>query len=159
VNGRRVATQGEFVHALRGQLDALVLTVEREGRAIEVAGSWPAAARVLDREGLLVTGALFAATPTGISSVLAAPSVLMVHHVEPGSEAEAGDLRAYDLLFSVDGQRPGSLQALQELAEKAKRQGRDLELVVMRLSEDGELFEYHRRVLPAATLRRVSARP
>lgn len=158
VNGRRVATQGEFVHALRGQLDALVLTVEREGKAIEVAGSWPAAARVLDREGLLVTGALFAATPSGISSVLAAPSVLMVHHVEPGSEAEAGDLRAYDLLFSVDGQRPGSLQGLQELVEKAKRQGRDLELVVMRLSDDGELFEYHRRVLPAETLQRVSAR-
>lgn len=158
LNGRRIATQGDLVHSSRGYLDALVLTLEREGKVIEVSGSWPPADRVLEREGILVTGALFAATPLGISSVLATPAALMVHHVEPGSEAEAGDLRAYDLLYSIDGQRPTSLKALQEVVEKARRQERDLELVVMRLSEGDGLFDYHRRLLPAETLQRVSAR-
>jgi S1-C subfamily serine protease len=159
VNGRRVATQGEFVHAMRGRLDSVALAVERDGNVIDVSGRWPAAARVLDREGLLVTGALFAGTPPGITSVLAAPAALMVHHVDPGSEAEAGDLRPYDLLFSVDGERVATLQQLQDLADKARRQRRELEMVVMRLSDDGELFEYHRRVLPVEKLQKVSAKP
>ena len=147
VNGVAVQTQGQFTDALRGNLDAAAITVQRAGRRTTLKGSWPAADNVLERSGLLLSGALFAPTPRSWADTLTQPVHLMVHHVEPGSNAEANDLQPYDLLVSVNGRPVGSLADLESLV-RGSRDG-DLHFVFMRSAEEEDLFEYQLRALPA----------
>jgi S1-C subfamily serine protease len=152
-----LATETDLVDALRGKLDAVKLRVLRDGREIDVQGHWPAAPRVTERNGVWISGALFAEADTLTSGLIAGSPAVMVHFVSPGSDAESAGLMAYDLLMTVDRSAVDSLAALMRRASEARTADRPLELMLLRLtSEDKDaLFTHQRRLLPVDELQKV----
>ncbi len=150
-------SETQLVDALRGSLADVTLTVERGGRELVVRGPWPAAPLVTERRGLWISGALFAeAEPLTAGQVVGMPQ-LMVHHIEPGSLADATAISFSDMLVSADGQPVDSLDTLQFLAERAVFEKRTLALLFLRFASpdhDG-LFNYERRLLDASDLEPV----
>jgi S1-C subfamily serine protease len=156
---RAVSTEAELVDQLRGHLDKVVLTVLRDDAKVVIRGSWPAWPRIIERQALWISGAMFgAANPLLISQVRDAPE-LMVHHVEPGSDAEGAEFRAYDFLVSADGRKVETLADLETIAQEAASDQRPLSLVLLRLAPDADesLFLYQQRVLDAADIQRIGA--
>ena len=150
-------TETDLVDALRGHLDEVTLTVRRNGTVTTVKGRWPAAPKVTEREGLWISGALFADATAFTSGVVAGAPALMVHHVDPGSEAEAVGLQANDLLTSVSGQSIDSRAALESAARRSGAANRPLDLMLLRLTSEDQsaLFQYQHRYLEAVDLARV----
>ena len=147
---RPVANGSDLIDALRGSLGQVSLTVRRDGRVIVVAGQWPVASKVTERRGLWISGALFADAESLTMGLVGGTSGLMVHHVEPGSDAEGTALQAYDLLVSADGRPVDSLATLAKLSMADAAAGRPLELLLLRFTSEtrDELFVYQRRALP-----------
>jgi serine protease Do len=151
------ATTTDLFDAMRGHLDEVALRVRRAGRTIAVRGRWPAAARVIERRALWISGALFAeAEPVTLGLIAGVPS-LMIHHVEPGSDAEAVGLSTYDLLVSANGSPVDSLDTLQARARLAAATDQPLELLLLRFTPEthDELFLYERRLLPVGDLETI----
>ena len=75
---------------------------------------------------------------------------LMVHHVEPGSEAETAGVMRYDLIVTADRAPVASLDALLQRARQAQARHQPLELTLLRIGDDtsDELFVFERRLLP-----------
>lgn len=160
VNGATVATEGAFIDRTRGHLDQLRLQVERDGEPVELTGSWPAAPHVLDRHGLLVAGALFAAPPAAFSALVNVPTRAMVHHVNPGSEANAAGLSVYDLVLRVNGQPIDNLEDLGMDAQRARLANQPLKLVVMKLSASTTaLFDFYEIELPVDAVEAIALTP
>lgn len=150
---RDIATHTDLVDALRGHLDELTLRVRRDGEEVTIHGRWPAAPMITERQGLWISGALFAESDALTTGLFAGVADLMVHHVEPGSEAEAHAISPIDLLISVDGTPVHSLAALEALAREAARADRTLSLLLMRISAVGdEIFGYQQRSLDPAEI-------
>jgi S1-C subfamily serine protease len=145
-------TETDLVDALRGHLDDVTLSVRRNGVVTTVKGRWPAAAKVTEREGLWISGALFAEAEMFTAGLVAGTPALMVHHVEPGSAAESAGLQPDDLLSIADGRTVDSLATLEAVAGRAAAAGRPLELMLLRLTseEQSALFAYEHRYLDAA---------
>jgi S1-C subfamily serine protease len=158
-SGKQVSTEGELFDALRGRLINAEVSVERNGKLVKLHGSWPAARDVLARQGLLIAGALFAESSVNLESISGRGSSLMVHHVDPGSEAESSEIYAYDLLVSVDGSEISTLAELQEHVDRASATGKDLDLVLMRISDESTLFAYHGRTLSSGPSKKIAMRP
>ena len=150
-------TETDLVDALRGNLDNVSLEVRRNGQIVKVQGRWPAAAKMITREGLWISGALFADAELFTAGLLAGEPALMVHHVEPGSEAESSGLQPVDLLTAAGGQPVRSLTDLEAAARRAAAAGRPLELMFLRLTseEQSALFAYQHRYLDASEIERV----
>jgi S1-C subfamily serine protease len=154
---RPVANGSDMVDALRGHLDATSLTVRRGDREIVVAGKWPVAPKVTERRGLWISGALFAdAEPLTMGLVSGTPA-LMVHHVDPGSDAEGTALQVYDLVVSADGRPVDSLATLAKLARDAAAAKEPLDLMLLRLTSETreELFVYQQRALRVSEVEMV----
>lgn len=151
-------TETDLVDALRGHLDEVSLDVRRDGRIVTVRGHWPASAKLTAREGLWISGALFADAELFTAGLLAGSPALMVHHVESGSEAESSGLQPADLLTTANGQPVRSLAELESIARKAS--GRPLELMFLRLTteEQNALFAYQHRYLAAPEIEWVGPR-
>jgi len=150
-------TETDLVDALRGHLDDVRLEVRRGGRIVQVQGRWPAAAKLTEREGLWISGALFAEAETFTAGLLAGEPALMVHHVEAGSEAESSGLQPADLLTSAGGQTVRSLADLESIARRAAAANRPLELMFLRLTSEDQssLFAYQHRFLDPSEIEKV----
>ena len=149
-----VETHGELINALRGQLDHVVMHVERDGREIVLRGSMPAVPLLTQRRAFGIAGAYFAESSRSRLAPLIGEGRLMVHHVDPASEADQLSVRSYDVLVSANGENVDSVDELATIAQRAEREQRDLELVLVRLFDHNidELITYHRRVLTPTEL-------
>jgi len=154
---RPIATESDLMDALRGNLNDVSLTVLRGGDEITVEGSWPAAAKVTERRGLWVSGALFAESEPLTTGLIGGTTTLMVHYVEPGSEAESAAINVIDLLVSANGQSVDSLQALETIAAVAAEEEQPIDLLLLRLASNArdEFFVYQRRALPSSIVELV----
>ena len=152
--GRRVETHVELMNALRGQLDEVVLHVGRDGREVVLRGSLPAVPLLTERRAFGIAGAYFAETSRSRLAPLIGEGRLMVHHVDPASEADQLAVRSYDVLVSANGEDVASVDALAAIAQRAEREQSELELVLVRLFDRNidELITYHRRVLTPTEL-------
>ncbi|HEX7373512.1 MAG TPA: trypsin-like peptidase domain-containing protein [Steroidobacteraceae bacterium] len=153
-------TETDLVDALRGHLGDVSLDVRRNGQVVKVQGHWPAAPKMVEREGLWISGALFADAEVFTAGLLAGAPALMVHHVEPGSEAESSGLQPVDLLTAAGGQPVRSLAELEAAARRAAAAKRPLELMFLRLTseEQSALFAYQHRYLDASDMEWVGPR-
>ena len=121
----------------------------RNGQQVDVTGRWPSAANITERRGAWISGALFAEAETLTSGLIAGSPALMVHHVSPGSDAEASGLQIYDLLLSADGVQIASVEAFMQRARDDRAADRPLELMLLRLTPESQdvLFTHQRRLL------------
>jgi S1-C subfamily serine protease len=154
---RDLATETDLVDALRGHLDEVSLRLLRDGKAMELRGHWPAAGLITARRGVWISGALFAEAEPLTSGLIAGTPEIMVHYVNPGSDAESAGVDAYDLLVSADREPVDSLATLTKRAEHARAAGRSLELLLLRVASDAHdpYFTHQRRLLPVEDLQQV----
>jgi S1-C subfamily serine protease len=145
-------TETDLIDALRGHLDDVSLRLRRNGVVTTVKGKWPAAPKLTEREGLWISGALFADADLFTAGLVAGAPALMVHHIEPGSPAETAGLQPVDLLATASGQVVDSLATLDAMAKRAAGANRPLDLMFVRLTseEQSALFAYHHRFLDAS---------
>jgi C-terminal processing protease CtpA/Prc len=75
----------------------------------------------------------------------------MVHHVAPGSSAEAEGLHPFDMLLAIDGRPVGSLNELESMARNTAGGKEPMNLMLLRLASSSrdELFVYQHRTLAA----------
>lgn len=146
---RPLENQSALMHALRGKLDDVTLTVQRDGAEVALHGKWPAAPRVIERQGLWISGALIAESEPMIRGQIMGGPSLMIHYVQDGSAAEAQDLNEYDLVLTANGRPVDSLATLQAVARETEGSKAELSLMLLRLgSVRNGLFEYQTRTLP-----------
>jgi S1-C subfamily serine protease len=147
---RDLATATDLMDALRGRLDSVSLRVRRDSRELTLNGRWPPAARITERRGLWLDGAVFASADSLTAGLIVGSPALMVHHVEPGSEAETAGVMHYDLIVTADRAPVPSLDDLLQRARQAQARHQPLELMLLRIGDDtsDELFVYERRLLP-----------
>jgi len=158
---RALHSESDLIDALRGRLDAVVLTIRRGGVEQTIEGRWPAASPIIERRGLWISGALFAeAEPLSAGQLTGTPA-LMVHHVEPGSSAEAEGLHPFDMLLAINGRSVGSLAELESTARSAAVDETPLDLMLLRLASSSrdELFGYQHRSLAADEVEVVAPEP
>jgi S1-C subfamily serine protease len=156
VGERPVQTPTQFIDAARGHLDDLALTVRRDGRQVRVRGRIPAAAKVIERRGLWIDGALFAPVGDFYAGWLKDGNGLMVHHVEEASEAASVGLRYFDVIERANGTAVNTLDELEQVVTEAVARKRPIELLLIRVMTEGDrLFEYERRYLSAEDVGRV----
>jgi S1-C subfamily serine protease len=146
---RALENQSDLMHALRGKLDDVTLAVRREGAEVTLHGNWPAASRVIERQGLWISGALIAESEPMIRGQVQGSPSLMIHYVQDGSAAQAQDLQEYDLVLTANGRPVDSLATLQTLAREAETSKSEMSLMLLRLgSVRSGLFVYQTRKLP-----------
>ena len=146
---RALENQSDLMHALRGKLADVALTVRRNGAEMTLRGNWPAAPRVTERQGLWISGALIAESEPMIRGQIQGSPSLMIHYVQDGSTADAQDLNEYDIVLTANGRPVDSLQTLQTLAREAELSKSDISLMLLRLdSVRSGLFVYQTRALP-----------
>lgn len=149
-----IRNRGQLLHALRARDGSAPLLVRRKGADIVVPVKFKRADRVMERRGLLVGGALFGLDIMEdgfalIPGLVPGKYDLMVHHVEPGSEADAGYMQNMDLVVSVDGDAVGSLDEMYRRVEKARLAGRNVVLKLARLDGVSEgLYSFAESRLP-----------
>jgi len=145
-----IATETDLMDALRGGTGPVTLRVDRDGRKLDLQGSWPMAPKVTERRGIAISGALFAEAEPLTRGLVVGPPTLMVHYVEPGSTAESAGVMAFDLLVSANHAPVDSLETLLQRARADAAADRPLELVFLRLTSETqqELFVHQRRLLP-----------
>lgn len=122
----------QLVHALRGRLDGFRLNVVRGGKEIELPGKLPAAARVMERRGILVGGVLIAESRYRDGPDVSAP-LLVVQHVEPGSPGQSAEFGPGDLIESMAGKPVRSLEELAGAISEQMKSRRVVPVVLRRL--------------------------
>ena len=146
--GRAVATPTQLYDVLRGSLDAVALTVRRNGKAVPVSGKLPAAPLITERSGFWLDGALIATREEYAGGIDKEGPGLMVHHVDGASEAEIVDVWPFDLVELVNGKRVRTIEELEKEILKTAGTKAGVELLLLRRTDEGpRLFEYHRRQL------------
>lgn len=155
--GAAVQTEAELVDRLRGRLDNVTLRVNRNGSSVSLHGSWPAAPLITQRHALWINGAMFSAPEPQYSALVTGSLALMVHYIEPGSEAEARQIAMFDLLESANGKVMRSLDDLESLARQAALDGKDLDLLLLRFADGNsrDLFFHQLRSLSPGDIEQV----
>jgi S1-C subfamily serine protease len=156
-HGEAIQTESELVDRLRASLGDVNLRVSRNGSNVSLRGSWPAAPLITQRHALWINGAMFSESEPQFAASLAGAPALMVHHVEPGSEAEGVEIAAFDFLESANGTAVRSLEDLESVARQAALDGQDLDLLLLRVAHNSQrdLFDHQLRSLSAADIERV----
>ena len=93
---------------------------------------------------------MFADAESLTAGLIVGSPALMVHHVDPGSDAETAGVMHYDLVVTADRAPVASLDALLQHARQAQARHQPLELMLLRIGNDtsDDLFVYERRLLP-----------
>jgi serine protease Do len=138
VGGVAIANEGQFVHELRGRLDAVALKVERDGALVELSGRLPAAPSVLQRRGILVSGMLLAPLGYHDTPLLGIGHDIGIHDTEAGSEAEANELSYYDLVLAIDGTPVRDMAQLFELLGAAATKEEEVTIDFLRPNRVGD---------------------
>lgn len=160
VADRQVRTPTQFIDAARGRLEDLALTVQRNGKPVQLTGRITAAPKVTERAGIWVDGALFAPVGDFYAGGLKSGDGLMVHHVEPASEAASLGLQYFDLIERANGKPVRTLAELEQVILDSVGQMKPIELLLIRIMDKGNrLFEYQRRNLSGEELRRIGGAP
>jgi S1-C subfamily serine protease len=156
VGNRDVQTPTQFIDAARGHLDDLVLRLVRDHKPIQVRGRIPPAAKVTDRRGLWIDGALFAPVGDFYAGWLKDSNGLMVHHVDDSSEAASVGLQYFDVIERVNDKPVHTLEELERVVGAAVARKEPIELLLIRVMAEGDrLFEYERRDLSGEDVGRV----
>ncbi len=153
-----VENKGQLIHRLRGHLKDATLHIQRDKRDMDVRLTMRPVVSTPARGGIHVSGALFAAMPwVEMREVMDKHMGLMVHYIEPGSAADAQQIRPMDMLLSVDGQPAPDVDTLHRLLSEAEKANRPARIKLLRLSDiENSFFVYVERPMPVTGLRRIN---
>lgn len=128
----RVTNPTQLIHALRGRLEKVTLTVEENGAERRISGRLSPTDNILKRKGVFVSGVLFAPRDTLHEIVDITLPKIEVHYVEEGSTGQAAEIEAMDFLEEVDGKAVGNLADLADRLAEAASEKRPAVLMLRR---------------------------
>jgi S1-C subfamily serine protease len=128
----RVTNPTQLIHALRGRLEQVTLTVEENGAERRISGRLSPTENILNRKGVFASGILFAPRDTLREVADIAFPEIEVHYVEDGSTGQAAEIEAMDFLEEVDGKAVGNLAELSDRLSAAAREKRPALLMLRR---------------------------
>ncbi|MFQ5449058.1 MAG: trypsin-like peptidase domain-containing protein [Nitrospinaceae bacterium] len=136
-----IHNEGQFVHALRGRLDHVVLKVKREGKEISISGALTPAEWVTQRKGIFFSGILLAPSRYRDRSEMNFP--FRVNYVEPGSIGEIKRIKNWDRLMFVDGHPVDSLEDLFDYLKKHQNSRGKIVVQLRDISDlDDRIYNY-----------------
>ena len=134
---------------LRGRYGKTPLRVQRGDRELVVEANLVPSIQYLDRRGLRISGVVFAPRLMYEVASTDEAGVLLVHHIEPGSQGELRSIEYGQEVVSVNGKAISSLSQLAQIAEQAQKTGQGLRLILRRMVEDDYVSaSYQVRDLP-----------
>ena len=148
VGNNPVSNESELFHWLRGTLDDVHLKVRRDGELIELNGQITPEPNIVDRQGVLFSGVLFAMAPFQDKNALETGVDIMVHDIERGSEGHSAKIHSYDFVVRVDGSPVHNLEHLRQLLMSGSQSSGEVQIDFLRIAEyfdSGRLFESVRR--------------
>ena len=148
VNNTAVTNESELMHALRGTLDEVELTVQRENQVIRLNGRLNAAPSIIGRRGLYFAGLLFANGGFRDNAALEIGHDVMINSIARGSQADGDKLHLYDNVARINNVPVISLDHLNELLSVPSESG-EVQVDFLRLAQDGDtrhLFHSLRRI-------------
>jgi S1-C subfamily serine protease len=151
-------TLHDIVTALRGWSGSATLTVERGSGTVTVETRPAMRAPLVERRGVSVDGALFAAVnyEDGIDSLLA--TYLTIQSIEPSSAAEMHTLRRGDMLYRIDGHPFEDVKALSTYMQE--RPAGPISIIIRRGSPDMyRVYDFHFRELPGEDIKAIGPEP
>jgi serine protease DegQ len=152
-----IENEAQLVHALRGRVEDAKLQVLRAGEQITVRGRLKAVTRVTSRQGVYVTGVLFAPNMFQDVKDLVGDHI-RVHSVEKGSLGETLEIKQRDLLHSIDSRAFEDLEEVYEHLLVAENKGEPVTLILKRWDgTNGRAFTYVKRKLTVSDLRFIGA--
>lgn len=151
---RPPANQTELFRYLRGADDTARIAFERDGKRHTSRVGLVDVEPMLEREGLLVAGVLFAPVSRDLARAERAGR-LMVHWVQPGTPGKAAGFESFDLLEAVNGEPVQTLDALRRVIDEAP-EDEELHVVHRRLTGGSGWWTYNERLLPARPVRAIS---
>jgi serine protease DegQ len=152
-----IRNEGQLVHALRGRLDRVALTVIRNSEQITVTGRLNVVGHIVERQGVYVAGLLFAPAGFRDDNELNLKSPLIVHSVEWGSLGESLEIEKWDLLVRVNGRPVRGLADLYQRLDEAGAAGKPVLLVFKRWSgKRDHVYDYVERVVAVEELEFVN---
>jgi hypothetical protein len=104
---------------------------------VQIDGHFDPEPRVTDRRGLFFAGILFAEGGYRDRQALETGHDIMIHSIEPGSEADGSELWNYDFIAKVNGIDIENLDHLQNLLAESEEQA-GVEIDFLRFVEDSE---------------------
>jgi S1-C subfamily serine protease len=140
-----ITKQHELINALRGELDRVKMTVERDSRIVHVEGRLPPR-RI--RNGVVFAGMVLASFGLRDASTIPAGHDIMVHSFVDGAIAEAVGITQYDFLVSVNGKIVKRVTDVYKVLSHTEP-GSMVSLEFLRWFEDSQLFQYVLRDLVA----------
>lgn len=135
-NGFAVSNESDLINALRGSLESAQLTIKRKDKLIEVHGRLDPTPFIIERQGLLFAGMLFAEGRFRDRAILETGHDVMIHSIVPGSQADGSKVSFYDYVSAVDGNQVRSLAHLRDLLQDIDK-GSAVQLDFLRFMEDG----------------------
>lgn len=152
-----VATEADFVDALRGRLDAVELAVERGDTEVVLKGSFPPDEDLLARKAVIASGAVFVGRRYFDSQEVNLDSIATCY-VESGSSGQSVGLHANDSIESIDGSPVHQLDEVFAALERSHKEQRPALIEVKRLvgTRGRSFFSYFGVNLPIKSLRQIS---
>jgi serine protease Do/serine protease DegQ len=139
----RIVNEAQLIHALRGNLDDIRLSVKRKGKERSVRGHLKPIPFITDRVAVLVSGLLVGPRVIRDGQAMNTDNGLVIHHVEPGSTAESLGFVRWDVVTTVNGERYRSVRALFRRLTETKKSGRKVRIQIVRAAPKyGSWFEY-----------------
>ena len=135
----RVTNPTQLIHALRGRLETVTLTVEENGAERRISGRLSPTENILNRKGVLASGILFASRDTLREVADIALPEIEVHYVEEGSTGQAAEIEAMDFLEEVDRKPVSNLAELADRLAAAASEKRPAMLMLRRFDLAGEV--------------------
>ena len=132
-----VTNPTQLIHALRGRLETVALTVEENGAERRISGRLSPTENILNRKGVFASGILFAPRETLRDVADITLPEIEVHYVEDGSTGEAADISATDFLEEVDGHRVSTITELEAYLAAGARDNRPVQLTLRRFDLAG----------------------
>lgn len=155
VNGS-IDNETQLFDKLRGRLDKVSLTIERDGKPTPLEGKLKPARRVLDRTGTFVSGILFASVGLRDAKEIGV-SRIAVHYVEPGSQGQFSEIQRADFLEEVDGKPVTDHEALHDVLKSAQIANRPVTMKLRRIEGGKGIFTYIERKLRVTRLELVNS--
>jgi S1-C subfamily serine protease len=135
----------DLVNALRGNLYDARLKVIRDGKELTLSGTVPP---LRIRRGIEFAGIVLAPFNFRDRSITPAGHDIGVFSIAAGSRASGQDLKWFDLIYKVNGERVGSLEQLFVLLNDLE-DGASASLEFLRVFEDRHYFGYIQREIRA----------
>ena len=152
-----VATEAEFMDALRGRLDAAELGVERGDTERVLKGAFPPAENLLQRKSVFASGVVFVLRRSFDSQEVNIGDIASCY-VAPGSPGQSAGVHAGDTVESVNGRPMHELGEVYATLEQAHGNRRSVLVELKRLEgpKGRSFFSYFGVHLPIEGLRWVS---